>query len=126
MLVYTNTHSSKKQPRKTQKERDAYNAWLKSVAPTNKPSKAFVPLRAARVEPLRPGANAYKTQPSLVTAQNDTAVRSIMDPMLLSRESQETRDAIIRKSKQIAPAYNKGATQYITEETNPAHLGRKL
>ena len=31
-----------------------------------------------------------------------------------------------RKRKRLAPAYNKGPVMYITDETNPAELGRKL
>lgn len=41
-------------------------------------------------------------------------------------ESAETIAAIERKKKQVAPAYNKGATMYITEGTDPASLGRKI
>lgn len=50
---------------------------------------------------------------------------SVMDPMALSRESPEVRAAIIAKSKRLAPAYNKGAVQYVSDETDPKTIGRK-
>jgi hypothetical protein len=51
---------------------------------------------------------------------------SIMDPINLSKESPEIQKAIIEKSKRIAPAFNKGALQYVTDESEPKYLGRKL
>ena len=41
-------------------------------------------------------------------------------------ESAATIAEIERKKTRVAPAYNKGATQYITEGTDPTHLGRKI
>ena len=41
-------------------------------------------------------------------------------------ESVETIKEIERKKTKIAPAFNKGAVQYITDDTDPTHLGRKL
>lgn len=38
---------------------------------------------------------------------------SIMERALHGDETQETKDEIIRKSKCLAPAYNKGALQYV-------------
>ena len=43
-----------------------------------------------------------------------------------AEESAATVKAIEEKAKRIAPAYNKGAVQYITDETDAKHLGRKL
>lgn len=51
--------------------------------------------------------------------------RSVMDPVSLAKESPEVRDAIIAKSKRLAPAYNKGAVQYVSDETDPKTIGRK-
>jgi hypothetical protein len=48
-----------------------------------------------------------------------------MDPVSLARETPEVRDAIIAKSKRLAPAYNKGAVQYVSDETDPKTIGRK-
>jgi hypothetical protein len=41
-------------------------------------------------------------------------------------ESAATVKAIEEKKKRVAPAYNKGATQYITDGTDPTYLGRKV
>ncbi len=51
--------------------------------------------------------------------------RSIMDPVALQQESEATRAEIIAKSKRLAPAYNKGAVQYISDETDAKTIGRK-
>jgi len=42
------------------------------------------------------------------------------------QESAETIKAIEEKSKRIAPAFNKGAVQYITDQTDAKYLGRKI
>jgi hypothetical protein len=41
-------------------------------------------------------------------------------------EKPETIKAIEDKANRIAPAYNKGATQYITDGTEAKYLGRKI
>lgn len=41
-------------------------------------------------------------------------------------ESAETIAEIERKKTRVAPAFNKGAVQYITDETDPTYLGRKI
>ena len=41
-------------------------------------------------------------------------------------ESAETIKEIERKKTRVAPAYNKGATQYITDGADPTTLGRKV
>lgn len=43
-----------------------------------------------------------------------------------SEERPETIKAIEEKAKRVAPAYNKGATQYITDGTEAKYLGRKI
>lgn len=43
---------------------------------------------------------------------------------MLQREI-EAQKEIARKKMRVAPAYNKGAYQYITDETDPSDLGRK-
>jgi hypothetical protein len=43
-----------------------------------------------------------------------------------AEESAATVKAIEEKSKRIAPAFNKGAVQYITDETDAKYLGRKI
>jgi hypothetical protein len=41
-------------------------------------------------------------------------------------ETAATIEEIERKKTRVAPAYNKGAVQYITDGTDPSHLGRKI
>ena len=41
-------------------------------------------------------------------------------------EKPETIEAIEKKAMRVAPAYNKGAVQYITDETDAKYLGRKV
>lgn len=48
---------------------------------------------------------------------------SIMDN--LKNETPEIQEAIIAKSKQIAPAFSKGAYQYITPGTDLTDIGKK-
>jgi hypothetical protein len=43
-----------------------------------------------------------------------------------SEESAATIKAIEEKAMRVAPAYNKGATQYITDGTEAKYLGRKV
>ena len=42
------------------------------------------------------------------------------------QESAATVKAIEEKAMRVAPAYNKGATQYITDGTDAKYLGRKI
>jgi hypothetical protein len=46
------------------------------------------------------------------------------DPQMAAREQAAIQDARA-KSKRIAPAYNKGAYQYITLESNLSDIGKK-
>ena len=56
---------------------------------------------------------------------DSTARKSIMETALHGDETQETKDEIIRKSKCLAPAFNKGALQYIGSEEEAKDIGRK-
>lgn len=70
---------------------------------------------------------ATNTIPSHTNALPFVAHRvSMTDAMSLSKESEETRNAIIAKSKRLAPLYSKGAVQYITDDENISQLGRKI
>jgi hypothetical protein len=51
---------------------------------------------------------------------------SVMDPANLAREAPEVQEAIVAKSMRLAPAYNKGAVQYITDGEDLTTLGRKI
>lgn len=94
-------------------------------------STAYVPLTSnlpnyRRV--LRPGAEATLRIPSYVGNPNPnaTARNSIMDQVLAGKESKEVADEIIRKSRCLAPAFNKGAYQFITDEGMASTAGQKV
>jgi hypothetical protein len=75
----------------------------------------------------RPAAErARAVQSRVTTTQFIPARKSMTDPMTLAKESKEVQDAIIAKSKRLAPAYNKGAIQYITDDAEIQTLGRKI
>jgi len=42
------------------------------------------------------------------------------------QEKPETVRAIEEKAMRVAPAYNKGAVQYITDQTDAKYIGRKI
>lgn len=123
MLIYTTTRSSKKQPRKTKRELEEYNRWLQSVNPSGKKlEKKFTPLQPNKV--YRRGYEETKAIPSYDSgAPAVLAVKSIMDPFNLQKESEEVREAIISKSKRVTSLYNKGGLQYISDDTDPTTLG---
>lgn len=68
---------------------------------------------------------AQKVVPSHHTTNYVPEKLSVMNPMSLAKESEETREAIIAKSKRIAIAYSKGAYQYVTDDTDAKTIGRK-
>lgn len=69
---------------------------------------------------------SYHSIPSLVdTRPNKKVYRKNYQGEMLERE-RLAQEEIERKKQRIAPAYSKGAYQYITDETDPRELGRKL
>lgn len=81
----------------------------------------------AEIKPTPYRRGGTESIPSLVTNTPFVPARtSVMDAANLARESEEVRAAIIAKSKRIAPQFNKGADQYITEESDLRTLGRKI
>lgn len=76
---------------------------------------------------LRPGSDvALSLQSHVTSTQFSPARMNVMDPAQLAKESPEVRAAIIAKSKRLAPAYNKGAVQYVTDGADIETLGRKM
>ena len=49
---------------------------------------------------------------------------SIMERVLRGDESEEVRKEVLRKSKCLAPAYNKGALQYVGSEDEAKDIGK--
>ena len=92
----------------------------KKLDPNFKSSNKIPTYETPREDPTR-------DIPSLpMTFDPETTERhSIMEKVLRGEESQETKDEIIRKSKCLAPAYNKGALQYISSEEAAKDAGKK-
>jgi hypothetical protein len=112
MLVYTAVPRSRR--RKGKK-------ILPSRKPKPLPASTYVPSAG----PYRRSDTSHL--PSLVTNAAFVPSRtSVMDPVMLARESPEVQQQIIAKSKRLAPQFNKGAVQYITEEQDLTVLGRKI
>ena len=75
----------------------------------------------------RAGADQYRDIKSHTTStQFVPAVKSMMNPVTLAQESEETRNEIIAKSKRIAPLYSKGPVQFMSEDTDYKTVGRKI
>ena len=55
---------------------------------------------------------------------DSTARKSIMESVLRGDESQEVKDEVIRKSKCLAPAFNKGALQYVGSKEQAKDIGK--
>jgi hypothetical protein len=115
-------------------EREAYALWCKKygIDPvTNKLHVKVKPVGSVNKMPtLSPHVaqrireqKQYKSIDSGITGAVFT--RSMMDPLQWRGESQDVIDAIKHKSTCLAPAYSKGAVQYISAGTDPSDLGRK-
>lgn len=90
--------------------------YIRSLGVGRMPTLDYSHLRGAETRDI----------PSLGSSGPGACVsRSVMDPVSLAKETPEVRDAIIAKSKRLAPAYNKGAVQYVSDETDPKTIGRK-
>lgn len=71
--------------------------------------------------------SSHLTIPSHTTNTPFVPTRTgVMDPANLAKESPEVQAAIVAKSMRLAPAYNKGAVQYITDGEDLTTLGRKV
>lgn len=110
--------------RKLAKEREflrgpLFSRKLRDKEGPRKPVKHFV-------EPImaNDGRNDHLSIVSVtekLATTNKTQVKYKGD---MERREREAQKEIERKKKRIAPAYNKGAYQYITDETNPTDLGK--
>jgi len=125
MLIYTNQSSGRKRKSKSKKlvaAREEHKKFLASVGYHGKPNRKFhstmpdLTVENTNVAPLSNAipANGYKRSVDDWKWKRDRV------------ESVETVKEIERKKTRIAPAFNKGANQYITEGTDPTTLGRKI
>lgn len=120
MLIYTRQSSGRKKPSKKaerlrQERKDFFAAILANKTrerPNNMPDLS-TESKAAPISNTIPGYGFKKSVNDWKWKRN-------------REESAETIKEIERKKTRVAPAYNKGATQYITDGADPTTLGRKI
>ena len=118
-LVYTKTSSGRKKPTAKQlrlrEERKAY--FASHLKDSRKERFINMP------EPL-----PRKELPPLSNSVGNGFKRSVEDYKWKRdrEESAATIKEIERKKTRVAPAFNKGAVQYLTEGTDPTTTGRKI
>lgn len=118
-LVYTKTSSGRKKPSaKTLRLREERKDYFASVL---KGSAKERPLNLP--EPLE-----QKSRLPLSNAVGNGFKRSVEDYKWKRdrEESAATIAEIERKKTRVAPGWNKGAVQYLTDGTDPATIGRKI
>lgn len=118
-LIYTKTSSGRKKPsKKALRLRDERKAYFASILKGSKPERIMnIP------EPL-----VKKDLPPLSNSVGNGFKRSVEDYKWKRdrEESAATIKEIERKKTRVASAYNKGAIQYLTDDTDPATIGRKI
>lgn len=123
MLIYTKQSSGRKRKSKSKKlaaAREEYKQFLASVGYTKRrrPVAEFPDLK---VENRNVG--------ELSNSIPGNGFKRSVDDWKWKRDRSESADTvkeIERKKKQVAPLWNKGATMYISDETDPTTLGRKV
>ena len=78
---------------------------------------------------IRMGSKTYRYYDGIEFAADGTLLtyaKSFTAKRTDREETAETIKEIERKKTRVAPAYNKGATQYITDGADPTTLGRKI
>jgi hypothetical protein len=118
-LVYTKTSSGRKKPTAKQlRLREERKAYFASLLKDSRKER-FINLP----EPL-----PRKELPPLSNSVGNGFKRSV-DDYKWKRDREEsvaTIKEIERKKTRVAPAFNKGAVQYLTDGTDPATIGRKI
>lgn len=125
----TKRRLTKKQEAEMRKERvreeSLRRKLQKELAPKSKEEVVIITIPTYEYDdPVQarsiPSAKAAKrkTQPSRIRDYSD-------NPELAAREALAQKEKE-RKKTRIAPAYSKGAYQYITDGMDPSELGRKL
>ena len=118
-LVYTKTSSGRKKPSaKTLRMREERKAYFASILKDSRKER-FINMP----EPL-----PRKELPPLSNSVGNGFKRSVDDYKWKRdrEESAATIKEIERKKTRVAPAFNKGAVQYLTDGTDPATIGRKI
>jgi len=116
MLVYTRARFKPKKKRK-----------VRGVIATKYDAKKYMDSKSVYTprdyRPPRSESEVVMQAKSLETNACFTSRVSMTDAAVLAKEPEHVREAIIAKSKRIAIAYNKGAYQYVTDETDPKTIG---
>ena len=118
-LVYTKTSSGRKKPSATTlRLREERKAYFKSILKDSSKERLInmpEPLPKKELAPLSNSVgNGFKRSVEDYKWKRDR------------EESAATIKEIERKKTRVAPAYNKGAVQYLTDGTDPATIGRKI
>ena len=128
MLIYGNIRSKRKKSSvKTIRANAEHSEWLKSVGYYGKRKNGTVD----RSYNLDVACYAVRTGNTVAPSNaigNGFKGRSVDDYKWRKdmSESTATIAEIERKKTRVAPAYNKGATQYITDGADPKTLGKKV
>lgn len=100
-----------------------FNSSLFGTKPDSKEFVEYKPKPNPYIEQRRAD---YHATPSLVdTRPNNPKVAPRYEGEMIEREMVAQKE-IEKKKKRTAPAYSKGAYQYITDETDISEIGRKL
>ena len=121
MLIYTHSRSKRRKPSaKALRLRDERKDFFAAILKGRKGS------RNDTMPDLSCGSNVAPLSNNLYA---DGGFKRSVDDWKWKRdreESVETVKEIERKKTQVAPAYNKGPVMFISEQTDPTSLGRKV
>jgi hypothetical protein len=113
-------------------EREAYATWCKKYGIDPVTNKLKVkPVGSVNKIPLLNPNIAARIKEQKQYKSIDSGIKgavyskSMMDPLQWRGESKDVVDSIKHKSTCIAPAYSKGAYQYVSAGTDPSDIGRK-
>lgn len=119
-LIYTNTSSPRKKPSIRQlRSKEEHLAYLKSLGYTpgmriertaELPKYSYTRVTSDRI----PGGGGFKRSVEDYKWKKD------------KEESAATIKEIERKKSRLAPAYSKGAVQYVTDGADPRYIGKKV
>lgn len=121
MLIYTHSRSKRRKPSaKAQRLNQERKEYFASILQGRKGS---------RIDNMPDLSCDSKAAPLSNNLHATGGFKKSVDDWKWKRNREETYETIKeieRKKKRIAPAYNKGAIQYITDDTDPKTLGRKI
>jgi hypothetical protein len=113
---------------KQQRAKDAHDAWLQKqgLHPKQLADKKVQQKREQR-EAYKPSVTASNQIPGLMPSKSifhSEWKRDLEDDDMIAREAAAIEQARI-KAKSVAPAFSKGAYQFITPKSDVTELGKK-